>query len=109
MYRLTNKASRAVGLPSPYGSVVLEVDEGRNVTGKHFHELMKSEATIGAIDNGLVTVKHLPDEPDEPLPERGVKVTSKKRGEWFVIVNGYPVNDDPVSRKKAHRLAKDYQ
>lgn len=108
MYLLKNKAKRAIGLPSPYRSVVLEVGESEEVTDKHFEELMKATSTVNAIEQGTVEVTYLPN-PVAPPPERGVKLVSKSGGWWLVYVNGHPVTDKAVRKEEAERMAAEYQ
>ena len=108
MYLLTNKAERAMGLPSPYRSVVLDVGESEEITDKHFQELLKSSYTVTAIESGAVEVVHTETEA-EPPPERGVKLKSVGERMWQVIVNGFPVSDKPVDKDEAERIAGEYE
>lgn len=108
MYRLTNKDKRAVGLPSPYRSVVLEIGKSEEVTDKHYGELIKAVSTLTAIKQGTVVVEHFADPEVETPDMSGVRIVAKGR-KWIVFVNGHQVTDKSVNKKKARYIAAEYE
>lgn len=121
--KLTNNASRALGVPGAHGSYIVKPKDSINITQMDLEALERNKTASGWLHTGLISIdgkgtvkespaKEKPPEPQEPKVEPSgsdPEVVEQSKGWYKVFVGGIEVSQGNMRKADAEALAAQYE